>query len=170
MDELCRAIIQASAVVTAKKKRDKDRLIVIQTAQATGDCPWPHGKATLRKRNALMPERGDIIVGSASPGVVKLVELLSRVNNPTHFLASSRHVCSSYFFFSKRLSRTDLLLSIVEDQRFVCCFFSLSDPSFSISGSNSERYWSTTLSHLHISITSCISEGHVQFTAWFLMG
>lgn len=45
----------------------QSRLIVIQTAQATGDCPWPHGKATLRKRNALMPERGDIIVGSLLP-------------------------------------------------------------------------------------------------------
>lgn len=76
-------IVQPPPFATAKKKRDKDRLIVIQTAQATGDCPWPHGKATLRKRNALMPERGDIIVGSASPGVVKLVKLLSRVNNPT---------------------------------------------------------------------------------------
>lgn len=76
-------IVQPPPFATAKKKRDKDSLIVIQTAQATGDCPWPHGKATLRKRNALMPERGDIIVGSASPGVVKLVKLLSRVNNPT---------------------------------------------------------------------------------------
>lgn len=56
------------------------RLIVIQTARATGDCPWPYGKATLRKRNALMPERGDIIVDVGAPGVVKLVEPASGVN------------------------------------------------------------------------------------------